>query len=411
MKKKIIIVSILCVLCIGLISGILFLDNKNVVLENEKTKKSKNNNQISMMLETAKDSNVYEASSDNTFPISEYIFNETLSKCENGGTISWDDSKQKAIVKNNISDKCYVYFDVAPDEIKLADYIKSLYTSQGTNNLYLHDSTLANGAGDNSYRYAGSSDTTNNFVCFGYDSTDGTCPTDYLYRIIGVFDDQVKLIKYDYAKASLLGTNGDYMDTYSNTGRSGTNQGENLTTEIGVYYWNNNTENNTWSESNLNVINLNTNFINNIGSDWIQKISLHSWIVGGNTWENVGNSSVTTSYKNEITSPAEETIYQSKIGLMYVSDYGYSALPSAWTTILNDFSENDNTSWMYMGLYEWSLTPRSDGTSNVLALQVSKDFYFNYVLLQFAVRPVFYLISDTVYSGGNGTASTPYLIK
>lgn len=30
MKKKIIIVSILCVLCIGLISGILFLDNKNV---------------------------------------------------------------------------------------------------------------------------------------------------------------------------------------------------------------------------------------------------------------------------------------------------------------------------------------------------------------------------------------------
>lgn len=86
MKKKIIIVSILCVLCIGLISGILFLDNKNVVLENEKTKKSKNNNQISMMLETAKDSNVYEVSSDNTFPISEYIFNETLSKCENGGS-------------------------------------------------------------------------------------------------------------------------------------------------------------------------------------------------------------------------------------------------------------------------------------------------------------------------------------
>ena len=104
MKKKIIIVSILCVLCIGLISGILFLDNKNVVLENEKTKKSKNNNQISMMFETAKDSNVYEASSDNTFPTSGYVFNKTLSKCENGGTISWDDSKQKAIVKNNISD-------------------------------------------------------------------------------------------------------------------------------------------------------------------------------------------------------------------------------------------------------------------------------------------------------------------
>lgn len=111
MKKKIIIVSILCVLCIGLISGILFLDNKNVVLENEKIKKSKNNNQISMMFETAKDSNVYEVSSDNTFPISEYVFNETLSKCENGGIISWDQDNQKAVVKNNTSDKCYAYFD------------------------------------------------------------------------------------------------------------------------------------------------------------------------------------------------------------------------------------------------------------------------------------------------------------
>ena len=111
MKKKIIIVSILCVLCIGLISGILFLDNNNVVLENEKIKKSKNNNQISMMFETAKDSNVYEVSSDNTFPISEYIFNETLSKCENGGIISWDQDNQKAVVRNNISDKCYAYFD------------------------------------------------------------------------------------------------------------------------------------------------------------------------------------------------------------------------------------------------------------------------------------------------------------
>ena len=75
-------------------------------------------------------------------------------------------------------------------------------------------SKFENGAGDNSYRYAGSSDTTYNFVCFGYDSTDGTCPTDNLYRIIGVFGDQVKLIKYDYANSNLLGTDGDYT-TYN----------------------------------------------------------------------------------------------------------------------------------------------------------------------------------------------------
>ena len=48
---------------------------------------------------------------------------------------------------------------------------------------------LANSAGDNSYRYAGANP--NNYVCFG--STANTCPSKNLYRIIGVFGDQVKL--------------------------------------------------------------------------------------------------------------------------------------------------------------------------------------------------------------------------
>ena len=84
-------------------------------------------------------------------------------------------------------------------------------------NIYHHTSSLANGAGDNSYRYAGASESVNNFVCFG--STTNPCPTDNLYRIIGVFDENyhgvtgkqlVKLIKYDYANSNLLGTDGDY---------------------------------------------------------------------------------------------------------------------------------------------------------------------------------------------------------
>lgn len=411
MKKKIIIVSILCVLCIGLISGILFLDNKNVVLENEKTKKSKNNNQISMMFETAKDSNVYEASSDNTFPTSGYVFNKTLSKCENGGTISWDSSKQKAIVKNNTSDKCYAYFDVAPDEIKLADYIKGLYTSQGTNNLYLHDSTLANGAGDNSYRYAGSSDTTNNFVCFGYDSTDGTCPTDYLYRIIGVFDDQVKLIKYDYAQETLLGNNGDYSTKTYTKSKYTTYLGE-LST-IATFYWNSDTENTLWNESALNTVNLNVNFLNNIGTRWSNIISTHVWKIGGNTENNIASVDVLTAYSSEITNPAGDATYQSKIGLMYVSDYGYAALPSAWSTTLDNYNDAIiiNSNWMYMGLHEWTITPNSRYTDSTFYISYHGDVSNRDSNMYSAIRPVFYLTSDTVYSGGNGTASTPYLIN
>ena len=61
-------------------------------------------------------------------------------------------------------------------------------------------------AGDNSYRYTGANP--NNYVCFG--STESTCPNEYLYRIIGVFDGQVKLIKADYTNSSMLGLDGGY---------------------------------------------------------------------------------------------------------------------------------------------------------------------------------------------------------
>ena len=97
------------------------------------------------------------------------------------------------------------------EKVFLADYVKSLYTgTQGENSIYYHDSSLTNGAGDSSYRYSGANP--NNYVCFG--SNESTCPTDNLYRIIGVFGDKVKLIKYDYGTTDELGTDGDYSKTY-----------------------------------------------------------------------------------------------------------------------------------------------------------------------------------------------------
>ena len=296
----------------------------------------------------------------------------------------------------------------------LANYIKAQYTgTQGENNLYLHDSTLENGANDNSYRYAGSSDTTNNFVCFGYDSTDGTCPTDNLYRIIGVFGDEVKLIKYDYAKSTLLGTDGDYGKTYQAAGYSGTNKGQNSKSEIGVYYWNNNTQNNTWSDSRLNTINLNKNYINNIGTKWSEKISDHTWKVGGNTWSNIGLQTAPTAYQNEINSPATNKTVNAKVGLMYVSDYGYAASSSSWSTTLNNYNFNViANNWMYMGLYEWTLAPRTDYSNHAFGVhydgRVAADDVNNAAV---GVHPVFYLKSTIGYGGGSGTAAKPILLS
>ena len=385
------------------------INDVNETYENNEIKND--SNMLSMMLETSAGSGEYQKTSASAWPTEGYVFNENISKCERGSKLTWDENKKTVIMNGNVSDKCYVYFDKT---ISLADYVKAQYTSQGANNLYLHDNSLTNGAKDNSYRYAGPSETTNNFVCFGYDSTDGSCPSDNLYRIIGVFGDEVKLIKYDYAKSTLLGTDGDYGQTYQAAGYGGTNKGQNSKSEIGVYYWNNNTQNNTWSESRLNTINLNKNYINKIdenGTKWSEKISDHTWKVGGNTWSNIATQTAPTAYQNEINSPATNKTVNAKVGLMYVSDYGYAASSSSWSTTLYNYNNVIANNWMYMGLYEWTLAPRTDDSDNHFNVYFTGRVNSYYVNANYAARPVLYLKSTIGYGGGIGTATKPILVK
>ena len=295
----------------------------------------------------------------------------------------------------------------------LADYVISQYTgTQGENSLYYHNSSLTNGAGDNSYRYAGASESVNNFVCFG--STTNPCPTDNLYRIIGVFEDKVKLIKYDYATSALLGTNGDYYGTSTPS----TSYYKGSLTSIDQYYWNNATKKNTWSESNLNKINLNKNFINNIGSTWANKIATTTWKVGGNTSNNIAKSIPSVAYQNEIVAPVENITYDAKIGLMYVSDYGFAASPSAWTKTLHSYSGNDangtsikTINWMYMGVLDWTISLNSDYLYNAFDVLSSGYVAADFVSGNSGVRPSFNLLSSVKYVSGSGSMSDPVRVK
>ena len=295
----------------------------------------------------------------------------------------------------------------------LADYVISQYTgTQGENSLYYHNSSLTNGAGDNSYRYAGASESVNNFVCFG--STTNPCPTDNLYRIIGVFEDKVKLIKYDYATSALLGTNGDYYGTSTPS----TSYYKGSLTSIDQYYWNNATKKNTWSESNLNKINLNKNFINNIGSTWANKIATTTWKVGGNTSNNIAKSIPSVAYQNEIVAPVENITYDAKIGLMYVSDYGFAASPSEWTKTLHSYIGNDangtsikTINWMYMGVLDWTISLNSDNLYNAFDVLSGGYVDADFVSGNSGVRPSFNLLSSVKYVSGSGSMSDPVRVK
>ena len=335
------------------------------------------------------------------------------------------DGDQTANASSGLSAK--VMIQKEPMVNSLASYITNLYTgTQGENGIYYHDANLTNGAGDNSYRYAGASDQVNNYVCFGSNVT--PCPTDNLYRIIGVFGDKVKLIKSDYATSVLLGADGDYSKMYTANGWDNSAYKGNNLANIAGYTWNykNNTTinsgygSNTWSTSLLNKTNLNTNFITNIGADWAAKIAETTWKVGGNTWANIGTQPAKTAYQNEIVNPVttyttdNATTYSAKVGLMYASDYGFAAAPSAWTTQLNSYNGEaiKNVNWMYMGLYEWTISRRADTSSIAFFVFNTGLVYYDRVgNLAYGVRPVFNLSSSVNYVSGSGTAADPILVN
>ena len=425
--KKVVkkIALLLIVFGIGVEVTLLYTNNKYKVYEEEESKQIKKHvDTISMMLETEAGSGNYEMTTRESWPTDGYVFNTELSKCENGSELSWDDTNKRVLMSGNVSDKCYVYFDVyvpprfdeTCDETTLACHVAKLYTgTQGENGLYYHDSSLTNGAGDSSYRYSGANP--NNYVCFG--SSESTCPTDNLYRIIGVFGNNVKLIKYDYATSALLGTDRDYYGT----GTPNSSYYKGSLTTINTYYWNNSTSTNTWSESLLNKTNLNTNFINNIGTEWANKIATTTWKVGGNTYANIASVVPSVAYQNEIVNPVttnttdNATEYSAKIGLMYVSDYGFGADPSAWTTTLYNYDGSVNGStirslnWMHMGYYEWTLSRHADYSNTAFLMDFGGRVTSHYVYNLGAVRPSFNLESSITYVSGDGTQNSPIRIN
>lgn len=252
-KKKVIILFVL-VFLFGIGVNKLIFTHKKEDLSTEKSIQKKNTRALSMMLETGAGTGVYETTTRSTWPTDGYLFNEELSKCENGGKLSWNDENNTVVMTGSTSDKCYVYFDVYVPP-KLTEWVIEQYAGvQGQNGIYLHNSSLTNSANDGSYRYSGANP--NNYVCFG--TTQSPCPSEYLYRIVGVFGESshgvigsslVKLMMNNYATSEMLGINGMYS--------SGN-----------LYSFSDEEMHAEWSTSELNTINLNTNYIGYLGTTY-----------------------------------------------------------------------------------------------------------------------------------------------
>ncbi len=381
MKKKILILSSLIMFALIVSMVTLFYgDSDKAIFESGKNNTVVRSNALTMMYETEAGSGEYAVSSDTVWPQEGYVFNERLSSCENGGILSWNSETKRVVMKTNTSDKCYVYFDVY--EPTFAEYIiNNVYVEDGVNGLYYHDG-LGNyenadqEADDYSYRYSG--EDPNNYVCFGSDVT--PCPNDNLYRIIGIFGDQVKLIK---------------------------------STSIGDYAWDSGNSN-TWDASTKPDIytTLNVTYYNTLESEWQNKIANVTWEVGGVTWNRTYIAK--DYYDLEVGSGQTGYVETMKIGLMYASDYGYAADPSCWTKSLSSNGYGlDN--WLYLSNYAWLISPSSSSDSYGSAYNTGSSFgegglSTSYVVSTDAVYPTFYLLSSITLSSGTGTESAPFRI-
>ena len=118
-KKVLITISVVGILLASFII-LSYINNDGVVIASGKSEEYVNNRTFSLMLETSRGSGEYQVSNDTTWPGSGYMYNETLSSCENGSTLIWNNETNTVTLKANISDKCYLYFDIVPPDVTLA---------------------------------------------------------------------------------------------------------------------------------------------------------------------------------------------------------------------------------------------------------------------------------------------------
>ena len=286
-------------------------------------------------------------------------------------------------------------------EPKGTDTLIALTNNQNDSGLYTithpADNTLQIGAtkGVTEYRYRGASP--KNYVTFNNE----------VWRIIGIFptddgtgkiENRIKIIKDQ---------------------------------SIGNYKWDTGDSNNWARPATLNT-ELNTTYLNSLDSTSKSMIGQAKYYLGGKvvTYDNgyVDTPLQFYSYERKIQNTTSNEFFYGtnpnnwvgKLGLMYVSDYGYASSNCENKKLYdNDSSSNDiracnDTNWLYnLKVNEWLLPQRgSSGDLKLAGYVYSTGGVYNGVVknYQLAVRPVLYLISSAQITGGNGTSSSPYTL-
>ena len=264
---------------------------------------------------------------------------------------------------------------------------------------------------ENGLRYEGQDP--DNYICFD-DKETGECTSeDYLFRIIGLFEE-------DY---SIDGTNSSGTKSVvkliknTNYGSSG-------------MYWNSNKSNN-WSTASLKI-ELNGTYLNslnnlsNINQNFINNVVQAKWHLGGISGSNYKTLTASGNYTEErntnaIYSGNPASIY-AKVGIMYVSDYAYaasetlnSATTCSRTTTLYSYNSCKTYNWLFNNTFlnggEWVLNPISSNNANAAIIYSAGYVQGGKAVTNalYAVRPSLYIDAQAMLNlETDGSKTNPY---
>ena len=293
--------------------------------------------------------------------------------------------------------------------ITAVEYINELYEYDG-------EGLKIDNTPDQNIRYYGSDP--NNYVSFNNE----------LWRIIGVFGDNVKLVRKD----SLGELSWDSSESSVNNGL-GVNEWSQsaLKNYLNAMYYGG-TSVTCYNGKSKKEVTCPTGTIEETSKSLID---YHTWNTGAPNFNNLYNSTTKSldtvefykaergtkngkictsgTYCNDtVTRTTEWTGY---IALPYVTDWAYASSEDDCNTKMDKSStyKCKNNNWMQRSTIAWYLSPNARGSDAGFAWYVSGDGYasYGYAPYSYAVAPSIYLKSNVLIESGNGTSSNPYILK
>ena len=309
-----------------------------------------------------------------------------------------------------------VYQTSLPTETKitkLTNYIENQFNVNASSNGLEKDTTP-----DLNIRYVGANP--KNYVSFN----------DELWRIIGIFNGNVKLVRdeiltsYSFDnKTTAQGIETDY----------GTSDWTNsyLRVFLNDYYYGGKTitchsETSGSTATNATITCPDINKINDTAKSMIQNTT---WTLGGTTYK-TSNPPHETYPVNELYESERGTqVYSGHattstdyIGLIYPSDYGYAStdascrqnLRAGLTYTNNTYGGTPtckNNNWLFKGVWYWTISPYLSIAYSVFRVDGDGRLSNHFAWYRDGVRPSLYLKADVKVVGGTGTSSDPYTLE